>query len=180
MESLAGNSFPVDVSSLNLPQMPRKAPAIDPDQAIPEASSMDRPVTPRPREAKLVQILASGDASTVSQAMMQAGINPHSTSIRRRLAEGGDLRQQLDEALEAAGLTLPRVLQKLNAKMDATRIISVDKKAIETEDNDAQLRATEQVIKLHDRAGTLPSAQEGSGSSNITVNVLVMGEKSET
>ncbi len=159
--------------------MPRKSAVIDPEQAIPKPGSMDRPHTPRPREQKLVAILAEGTARSVTDAMMKAGINPASTAIRERLAPGGDLREQLEQAMDLAGLTLPRVLDKLNAKMDAKRLVSIGKEAIETEDNDAQLRATEQVIKLHDRAGTLPSAQEGSGSSHITVNVLVMGEKEE-
>jgi len=157
--------------------MTRKSTVIDPDQAIPKPASMDRPKTPRPREQKLIQILASENPSTLSQAMMQAGINPNSTAIRRRLGEGGDLREQLAEALDAAGLTLPRVLQKLNDKMDSKRLVSIGKEAISTDDNDAQLRATEQVIKLHDRAGNLPAAQESGTSAPITVNILVMGEK---
>ncbi len=157
--------------------MPRKTPAIDPEQAIPKPGSMDRPRVPRPKEQRLVAVLADGTARSITDAMLKAGINPASSSIRERLAPGGDLREQLEQAMEKAGLTLPRILDKLNAKMDATRLINVGKQAISTEDNDAQLRATELVIKLHDRTGKLPTAQEGSSGSNITVNVLVMGEK---
>lgn len=133
---------------------------------------------PRPRETKLLQVLASGNARSVSDAMLQAGINPSSTSIRRRLGEGGDLRKQLDKALDAAGLTLPRILNKLAAKIDAQKTIIVDKAPFPTEDNDAQLRAVEQVLKLHDRTGKLPAIEQGGqGASTITVNVLVMAER---
>lgn len=178
--SRVGNSFPVEGFSLNPLQMPRKAPVIDPDQAIPKPGSMDRPLTPRPREQKVINALVSGQAKTLSAAMVQAGFNPTSQTVRNRFLPDGDLRQELNQALETAGITMPFMLLKLFAKLDAKKNVAIGKQAIETDDNDAQLRALEIAIKLHDRTGKLPTAQEGSSGSNITVNVLVMGEKSET
>src|ERR1700693_4938376 len=103
--------------------MTSKIPA---DQQIPAPGSMDRPRVPRPREQKLLQVLGDGTARSVTDAMRLAQINPASSAIRTRLAPGGDLREELDRQLIAAGLTLPRILEKLNAKMDATKLISVN------------------------------------------------------
>lgn len=137
----------------------------------------DRPRVPRPREQKLVAVLADGTARSITDAMRIARINPSSSGIRERLAPGGDLRDQLDKAMETAGLTIPSVLQKLRAKMDSTNTIRVGDEALSTEDNNAQLRATELTIKLLDRAGRLPAEQESVGNNSpITVNVLVIGE----
>lgn len=143
----------------------------------PISGEMDRPRVPRPREQKLIAVLADGTARSITDAMRLAQINPSSSAIRERLAPGGDLRAQLDKAMEAAGLTLPLTMQKLRAKMDATKPLTVAGEAIITEDNDAQLRATDMTIKLLDRAGKLPAEQESLDSGGaITVNVLVIGE----
>jgi hypothetical protein len=68
-----------------------------------------------------------------------------------------------------AGLTLPFALNKLFSKMDAKKQIMMGKVGISVDDNDAQLRATEQVLKLHERSGRIPSNKEQNGGANIIV-----------
>jgi len=144
-------------------------------EPIGERSATKR--SPRPREQKILDSLISGEASSVSNALVRAGFNPTSSSIRNRLAPGGDLREALDKAMQAEGLTLPFALQKLKSKMDATKTLTIAGEASTQEDNDAQLRATDMTIKLLDRAGKLPAEQGNEASSSpITVNVLVIGE----
>lgn len=160
--------------------MPRKRLKISSQSTAdqqPIAGENDRPRVPRPREQKLIAVLADGTARSITDAMRLAKINPNSSAIRERLAPGGDLREQLDKAMTEAGLTLPITMQKLRAKMDATKPLTIAGEAIETDDNDAQLRATDMTIKLLDRAGKLPAEQESAGNSSpITVNVLVVSE----
>ena len=152
---------------------------MDNNQNTPEPGTFDRPKSPRVREQKLLVNLVSGQARSVTDAMLKAGINPSSTAIRNRLAPGGDLRAELDKQLIAAGIDLPRILKKLSLKIDATKTISIDKQALSVEDNDAQLRAVDMAIKLTDRAGKLPAEQEASATSTITVNVLVVQDRPE-
>lgn len=155
--------------------MPRRL--LDNSQETPRPGSMDRPRCPRPREAKLLAHLADGTARSVSDAMLKAGFNPSSTAIRERLRPGGDLREELERQLIDAGLSLPRIMQKLSAKIDAKKLVAINKEAISTDDNDAQLRAVAQVIDLHERTGKLPGNEAGgNGGSHITVNVLMMAE----
>jgi hypothetical protein len=54
--------------------------------------------------------------------------------------------------------------------MDATKVQVVDKECIDTPDNDAQLRATEQATKILERAGSIPTISPNAPASN-TVNV---------
>lgn len=131
--------------------------------------------TPRPREQKVISALVSGESKTLSNALITAGFHPCSTTLRDRFAPGGDLRQELDKQLETAGLTVPFALQKLRAKMDATKTLTVAGDALTTDDNDAQLRATDMTIKLLDRAGRLPGEPDKAVSSTtLNVNILVM------
>jgi hypothetical protein len=68
------------------------------------------------------------------------------------------------------GLTLDRVCGKIADKLEAKRHQTVAGKAMCADDNDAQLRATEQAIRLHERAGTIPAqAQSTSGNMSLTV-----------
>lgn len=144
----------------------------------PELGSMDRPKCPRPAEQRLLQSLITGEAKTLSNAMVRAGFNPTSRTIRNRLGPNGDLREQLEKAMDTAGLTLPSCLIKLKAKMDATKPLTIAGEAITTDDNDAQLRAVDMSLKLLDRAGKLPAEQEsGSGGSTITVNIMQFGKE---
>jgi|KBSMisStaDraftv2_1062788.scaffolds.fasta_scaffold06274_5 hypothetical protein len=146
-------------------------------EPIGEQSAPIQKRTPRPREQKIINSLISGEAKSLSNALVRAGFNPTSSTLRNRFEPGGDLRAELDKNMETAGLTVPFALSKLRAKMDARKHLTVAGEALETEDNDAQLRATDMTIKLLDRAGKLPAEQEAiQGSGQITVNVLVIGE----
>jgi len=138
------------------------------------------PRTPRPREMKLLNAIVEG-APSLSAAMRIAGFKEDSSAIRERLEQGGDLRETLDKALTDAGLTLPTTLQRLSLKLDAKRHQTIAGVATITDDNDAQLRAIENTLKLHERAGRIPAAQEGPGSgAHITVNVMTWGESVAT
>jgi hypothetical protein len=127
-------------------------------------------LTPRPREQRVIQALVTGEAKTLSAAMVKAGFNPTSRTVRDRFRPGGDLREVLDQELTKAGLTLPRILGKVAAKLDARKHVTVAGEAIITDDNDAQLRATDQALRLHERAGTIPASSESHGpGASITV-----------
>lgn len=154
--------------------------SLDNSQETPKPGTFDSPNCPRPREQRIIDALVSGEATSVSNALVRAGFNPTSKSIRNRLAPNGDLRLALEKQLDDAGLTMPRIMQKLADKIDAKKYVSINKEARETDDNDAQLRAVAQVIDLHERTGKLPGNEsQGNGGSHITVNVLMMAEPKE-
>lgn len=133
-------------------------------------------LTPRPREQRVIQALVTGEAKTLSAAMIKAGFNPTSKTVRDRFTPGGDLREVLDQELTKAGLTLPRILGKVAAKLDAKKHMTVAGDAIIAEDNDAQLRATDQAIRLHERAGTIPGApQDERGSGGLHYHLHLDG-----
>jgi len=113
------------------------------------------------REAVVLKALISGNRATVDRALEQTGIT----------------RQELTRQLTEAGLPIMRILRKFAEKLDAKKSLvsrgshGVD--TIESDDNDAQLRAAEGALRLHERAGTIPIAPEGSqGGSHITVNMI--------
>ena len=125
------------------------------------------------KDAILVRALARG--LSVSAAMEAAGYDRNQWRIRKRITDpDGDIRMELSSAMDRAGLTLPRALQKISEKLDATKTLTIAGDAHTQDDNDAQLRAVEQHVKLLERAGMIPSAASESGSSSITVNVLVV------
>lgn len=126
---------------------------------------------PRPREDKLIAELASG--KTVSAALRAAGFHQNSTSLRQRLQPDGDLRKRLITVLKSADITSQRVANRLSSKLDASKTLTIAGNSFTQDDNDAQLRAVEQSVKLLQLAGELPTplALEGS-SSTITVNVM--------
>lgn len=137
----------------------------------------DRPKTPRPREQRMIADLVSGEPRSVSNVLVRAGFNPGSKSIRNRLIDG-DLREELDRQLEEAGLTLPLAIKRLSTKLDATKRLTIAGEAETVDDNDAQLRAIDMTLKLHERTGRIPSAQESAASgAQITVNILVMKDE---
>lgn len=75
--------------------------------------------------------------------------------------------------LAQAGLTTASAVRKIRDKMDAQKTLTIAGQAHTQDDNDAQLRAVEQAIKLMERAGTMPSApQSVETGSQITVNVM--------
>ena len=136
---------------------------------------VERDTSPvKPREARAVKALASGEAKSVSAALRIAGFNPGSSQIRDRMRPDGALGQLLAQEMEEMGLGRKVTLCNLLKHTDAKKMQTVAGEATQCNDNDAQLRAIENIIKLQERAGMIPSAASESGSSSITVNVLVV------
>jgi hypothetical protein len=74
----------------------------------------------------------------------------------------------LRAVLRATGIDISTVATKIKAQLEAERPFGKD--AIMSADNDAQLRACDLSLKLHERAGTIPAAAEGHhGGISITV-----------
>ena len=72
------------------------------------------------------------------------------------------------------------MLRKVGEKLEATRWFNAAKvvrgksvtEAIVAGDNDAQLRAADLAIRLHERAGTIPTTQDqGRGGSGVSVAI---------
>ena len=126
-------------------------------------------MTLRPREMRVIEGIAEG--KTAVQALRDAGMSPTNGTLKARLAPSGDLAQGLKVLLEQRGLTLDRVVKKVEGKLDSTRHQTVGGVAIEADDNDAQLRAVEIGIRLHERAGTIPAPAGGNGGGT-TINVF--------
>lgn len=79
-------------------------------------------------------------------------------------------RAALTLAMRSNKLSLSRVVGKVAEKLDATKpyMLSVEGEkgkriALDAADNDAQLRACDLAIKLHERAGKIPSASPDDG-----------------
>ena len=124
-----------------------------------------------PREMRVIEGIAAG--KTAVQALRDAGMSPTNGTMLARLAPRGDLAEGLRVLLEQKGLTLDRVVSKVHDKLDSKRTLRMageDGEAIVTDDNDAQLRAVEIGLRLHERAGTLPVAPtEGQGGPQVQV-----------
>jgi len=122
----------------------------------------------RPREVKVIEGIAEG--KSVAQALQGAGFSASSTSLRERLRPGGDLAEALRVLLTAKGLTMDALIGKAKDKLDAQRRYGSGEDAVIADDNDAQLRAVEIGLRLHERAGTIPAqAQSGAGNVSLTV-----------
>lgn len=82
-------------------------------------------------------------------------------------------RTALAIVLENQGLTVERVVRKVAEKLAAKKHQTVAGKARLAEDNDTQLRAAETAIRLHERAGTIPSERSHiGGPGTLIVNIL--------
>src|SRR3990167_7953639 len=106
--------------------------------------------------AKTVKALVHQDAPlpTVSQEILQA-------------AQG-----RLQTILTDQGLHADLLVAKVRDKLAASKHQTVAGEAIEADDNDAQLRAVEIGIRLHERAGTIPAPAGGNGGGGTTINVF--------
>ncbi len=88
----------------------------------------------------------------------------------------------LRDALDRAKVPLDVVIGKAAEKLEASRPYNgyqlVDGTAqshtLMAQDNDAQLRATELLVDLHERAGTIPcrSNPDRSNGSHVTINLI--------
>ncbi len=82
-------------------------------------------------------------------------------------------RTALGIVLENQGLTVDRVVRKIGEKLESRRRQTIAGKAVLADDNDAQLRACDQALRLHGLAGTIPSERTGGTSvGSLTINVL--------
>ncbi|HAM39830.1 MAG TPA: hypothetical protein DCP69_00450 [Candidatus Omnitrophica bacterium] len=105
--------------------------------------------------AKTVKALATDTPlPTVSQEILHA-------------AQG-----RLQTILTDQGLHADLLVAKVRDKLAASRHQTVAGEAIEADDNDAQLRAVEIGIRLHERAGTIPAPAGGNGGGGTTINVF--------
>lgn len=115
-------------------------------------------------------------ASAIIESLVPKQGRPSNLS-RQAQAVGQAVVQQ---ALEQSNLTLRRLTDKVAEKLDAEKpvMLSVEgekgtRECINTADNDAQLRACDLALKLHERAGTIPAAaSSGPTVGHMTVNIL--------
>ena len=109
------------------------------------------------------------NAKPIKQAIMAAvtGAVSDQQGLQRSAAVA------LGLLLDEQGLPLTAALAKLREKLQANRLFNgvelrdgkTERVTMTAEDNDAQLRATEAVIGLHERAGTIPAATQGPGGA---------------
>lgn len=126
---------------------------------------------PTPREEILLTRLAEGNST--SKALKAAGFCPTSKTLRTRLEPEGDLGQEYAKRMIDKGLNLDVPLDKLKSLMDATKHVTIAGEAKECADNDAQLRATDMVLKLQQNTGLAPSKRESAISTpQMTINIL--------
>ena len=110
------------------------------------------------REAVVLKALMTGSRATVDRALEQTGLT----------------RQELTRQLTESGLSMRRILRKFAEKLEAKKLLvsrgSHGLETLEADDNDAQLRAAEGAVRLHERAGTIPAPSEPHGpGASITV-----------
>lgn len=147
-------------------------------------------VTLRPREMRVIAGIAEGQS--VRAALRDAGFsNGHSGSMEERLRPGGDLAFALAQLLDSKRVGMERLIEHAESKLTATRVFNAARgrdgagrvvtECIEVEDNDAQLRANEHLVGLHERAGTIPAGHVSSGTSvgQITVNIVQYASPSQ-
>ena len=106
-----------------------------------------------------VQIAAQAIVESVGAVARQSG--GQTLVDRAAVTVGPGL---IREALERSNLKLQRITDTVGAQLDAERPMMVrdgdedgKRVTITTADNDARLRACEIGIKLHERAGTIPT-----------------------
>lgn len=99
-----------------------------------------------------------------------------SVSVQKREQQEQYIRQQRDAILRAAGIdtdrrmrTLNKAFARLEEQLDAQKSIVVDKAKVEVPDNQARLRAIEQVVDLE--GVSLGKQHEGGSGGPVTVVV---------
>lgn len=100
-----------------------------------------------------------------------------SVSVQKREQQEQFIRQQRDAILRAAGIdterrmrTLNKAFTRLEEQLDAQKSIVVDKAEVQVPDNQARLRAIEQVVDLE--GVSLGKQHEGGSSGPVNVNVV--------
>lgn len=99
-----------------------------------------------------------------------------SVSVQKREQQQEFIRQQRDAILRAAGIdterrmrTLNKAFARLEEQLDAQKSIVVEKKEVHVPDNQARLRAIEQVVDLE--GVSLGKQHEGGSGGPVTVVV---------
>ena len=99
-----------------------------------------------------------------------------SVSVQKREQQEQFIRQQRDAILRAAGIdterrmkTLNKAFTRLEEQLDAQKSIVVDKAEVQVPDNQARLRAIEQVVDLE--GVSLGKQHEGGSGGPVTVVV---------
>ena len=99
-----------------------------------------------------------------------------SVSVQKREQQEQFIRQQRDAILRAAGIDTDRRMKVLNKaftrleeQLDAQKSIVVDKEEVQVPDNQARLRAIEQVVDLE--GVSLGKQHEGGSGGPVTVVV---------
>lgn len=99
-----------------------------------------------------------------------------SVSVQKREQQEQFIRQQRDAILRAAGIdterrmkTLKKAYDRLDEQLDAQKSIVVDKEEVQVPDNQARLRAIEQVVDLE--GVSLGKQHEGGSGGPVTVVV---------
>ena len=100
-----------------------------------------------------------------------------SVSVQKREQQQEFIRQQRDAILRAAGIDTDRRMRMLNKafarleeQLDAQKSIVVDKAEVQVPDNQARLRAIEQVVDLE--GVSLGKQHEGGSGGPVNVNVV--------
>lgn len=132
-----------------------------------------KPHTVRPREAKVIQSLVSGEAKTLTAALRQAGFHPSSRTVRDAFTTPGTRQHdELVSALKAKGITVERVAGTIAEGLEANKTTTVAGEPHSQPDTDNRLRAADAAIKMLERAGELQPMEENAVVSPITVNIL--------
>jgi hypothetical protein len=99
-----------------------------------------------------------------------------SVSVQKREQQEQFIRQQCDAIFRAAGIdterrmkTLNKAFTRLEEQLDAQKSIVVDKQEVQVVDNQARLRAIEQVVDLE--GVSLGKQHEGGNSGPISITI---------
>lgn len=99
-----------------------------------------------------------------------------SVSVQKREQQEQFIRQQRDAIFRAAGIdterrmkTLNKAFTRLEEQLDAQKSIVVDKQEVQVVDNQARLRAIEQVVDLE--GVSLGKQHEGGSAGPISITI---------
>lgn len=99
-----------------------------------------------------------------------------SVPVQKQQKREEEARRQRDAILFAAGIhpeqrmkTLKKAFTRLDEQLDATKSIVVDKQEVEVVDNQARLRAIEQVVDLE--GVSLGKSHDGGSSGPVTITI---------
>lgn len=106
-------------------------------------------------------------AKAIAQA---AGEYEKGRPVALRDAAGAVGQGLLRDVLERSNLAMERLAGKLSEKVESKKYQQIGKETIIADDNDAQLRAIEMSLGLHERAGSIPAGvAQASGGNSVTI-----------